>query len=116
MVSIIYDPSLSAPWDLQCQHLPKDFVNALAPASGGASADAPIVALLPDNAEFIAVAGSESASWVPGYADGYSGWVSSSFLKKPDPIPALSISEWDPSIWQGVALSETNVRSKPDTT
>lgn len=232
-VSIVYDPSLSAPWDLQCQHLPTSFANTLAPASarakvascgtgagfcqfydqtghtlsgrigsfwavngdlavfgmplsepfvesasgaaiqvferavledhgpndvrvravakqladqaglasdpafvpapptngtsqlvqspeglrmrGGASGDASVIALLPDNAEFIAVAGSESAAWVPGYADGYSGWVSSTYLKKPDPIPALSLKDWDPTIWQGIVLSETNVRAKPDT-
>ena len=232
-VSIIFDPALDKPWDLQCQHLPSDFVNQLAPPSarapvtackpgpgfcqfyaqtdhtlsgrigsfwsvngdlpifglplseqfvesgtnltiqvferavledhgpndvrvravakqlaeaagldsdpafvpapptdgtsqlvsspdglrirGGSSDSAPIVALLPDHAEFIAVKGQETQPWVPGYADGYAGWVSSTYLRKPDPIPALSMKDWDPSIWQGAALGETNVRAEPTT-
>jgi hypothetical protein len=80
-----------------------------------ASADGNIVVVLDDNAEFTAVAGTESQAWVPGYADGYSGWVSSQYLKDSPPIPALSLKDWDPSIWQGIALSETNVRAKPNT-
>ena len=82
-------------------------------ASAGGDGD--ILAVLDDNAEFIAVSGSESQSWVPGYADGYAGWVSSQYLTVPPPIPALSVADWNPSIWQGIALSETNVRSQPNT-
>jgi len=82
-------------------------------SSGDANSD--IIAVLDDNAEFIAVSGTEKQSWVPGYADGYSGWVSSTYLTNPAPIPALSVKNWDPSIWEGIALSETNVRSQPKT-
>lgn len=79
------------------------------------SLEAEIIALLPDNAEFIA-APNESGNWIGGYIDGYSGWVSSDFLKAPPALPTISLVDWDPSIWQGAALSETNVRSQPSTT
>ncbi|MGI8474912.1 MAG: L,D-transpeptidase family protein [Thermomicrobiales bacterium] len=83
---------------------------------GAASSDADIVALLPDNAEFIAAADGAGGSWVPGYADGYAGWVSSAFLKSPAPVAALSSADWNPGIWQGIALGQTNVRKQPSTT
>jgi lipoprotein-anchoring transpeptidase ErfK/SrfK len=78
------------------------------------STDSDVVAVLLDNAEFISVPGEDGA-WIPGYADGYSGWVSSEFLVEPPPLPEVSIENWNPSIWQGVTLSETNVRSEPTT-
>ena len=80
----------------------------------GPSTNAEIQILLPDNAEFIAVRDSKG-DWIPGYADGWSGWVSSSFIKEPDPLPARSLADWDPSVWQGAALGETNVRAQPTT-
>jgi uncharacterized protein YraI len=73
-----------------------------------------VIALLLDNAEFIAVSGEDGA-WVPGYADGFSGWVSSEYLVSPPPLPQLTVEEWDPTIWQGATLSDTNVRREPTT-
>jgi len=78
------------------------------------SLDADIIAVLPDNAEFIAAA-AESGDWYAGYADGYAGYVSSQFLKQAPSLPAISLAEWDTTVWQGAALGETNLRSKPDT-
>jgi uncharacterized protein YraI len=80
----------------------------------GPGTDAEVIAVLLDSAEFISVPGEDGA-WIPGYADGYSGWVSSEFLKEPPPLPQISVEEWNPSIWQGATLSETNVRSQPTT-
>lgn len=76
--------------------------------------DAPILVVLPDNAEFIAVPNSPD-EWVPGYVDGYAGWVSRQFLRAPDPLPKRDLANWDPAVWQGAALSETNVRARPST-
>ncbi|MBA2290269.1 MAG: SH3 domain-containing protein, partial [Chloroflexia bacterium] len=45
----------------------------------GPSTDSETEVLLPENAEFIAVRGATGA-WIPGYADGYSGWVASEWL------------------------------------
>jgi hypothetical protein len=70
--------------------------------------------LLADNAEFVMSPGSKG-DWLPGYADGYSGWVSSTYLAPPVPVPKIAPADWDLNVWQGAALSETNVRSKPDT-
>jgi lipoprotein-anchoring transpeptidase ErfK/SrfK len=78
------------------------------------SFDGDIVVLLPDNAEFITVTGS-AGRWIPGYADGYAGWVAADFLKDPPKLPAPSAADWNPAIWQGVALGETNVRARPTT-
>ncbi|MDQ3043576.1 MAG: L,D-transpeptidase family protein [Chloroflexota bacterium] len=80
----------------------------------GPSFDAETIVLLPDNAEFIAAPGSHT-EWVPGYVDGYAGWVSSDFLVEPPAVPTLSLKEWDPKVWQGAALGDTNVRSEPST-
>lgn len=83
----------------------------------GPGTDAEIVVVLPDNAEFIAVAGSEGP-WVPGYVDGYSGWVSSEFLVDPStvaPESAIGASDWRLDVWQGIALGVTNVRQEPTT-
>jgi hypothetical protein len=76
--------------------------------------DAEIRVLLADNAEFIMAPGAKG-DWLPGYADGYAGWVSSQFLATPKPLPTISEEDWDLNVWQGAALSETNVRSEPST-
>lgn len=78
------------------------------------SLSAEISVVLPDNAEFIA-APNESGNWIGGYADGYAGWVAAEFLTSPPPLPKITLAEWNPSIWQGAALSETNVRREPTT-
>ena len=80
----------------------------------GPSLESEIIALLPDNAEFIAAAG-EDGDWVGGYIDGFSGWVSADFLKSPPKLQTISVADWNPSIWQGAALGETNVRAEPTT-
>lgn len=82
---------------------------------GGPDPAADIVQVLPNNAEFIA-AGSDTGEWVPGYADGFAGWVSSSFLTQPPPLPQFDPASWNPAIWQGASLGETNVRAEPTTT
>jgi len=76
--------------------------------------DADIIMVLPDNAEFTTPRGS-TGEWLPGYADGYAGWASADFLKEPPKLPTISVSDWNPAIWQGAALGETNVRSQPTT-
>ncbi len=76
--------------------------------------DAGMVAVLPDNTEFIAAAGS-SGEWIPGYADGLSGWVSADYLTERSPLPQLQVADWDPLVWQGATLEETNVRREPTT-
>ncbi len=80
----------------------------------GPSMNADIQTLLPDNAEFIAVRDAKG-DWIPGYADGFSGWVSSDFIKEPPPLPARALADWNPAVWQGAALGETNLRSQPTT-
>jgi hypothetical protein len=78
------------------------------------SLDADVIVVLPDNAEFIAAA-AESGDWYAGYADGFAGYVSSEFLTEAPPLPEISLDDWDTSVWQGAALSETNLRSRPTT-
>jgi hypothetical protein len=78
------------------------------------STTAEMVTLLGNNAEFIAAPGW-SGEWAPGFADGYSGYVSTGSLVEQPPLPQLARSEWDPSKWQGASLGETNVRSEPTT-
>jgi uncharacterized protein YgiM (DUF1202 family) len=79
------------------------------------STDAEIVAVLDDNVEFIAVTGA-SGEWIPGYADGYSGYAAAEYLAAPEELPSVGIGgEWDASVWQGAALGETNIRSGPGT-
>lgn len=73
-----------------------------------------IVEVLPDAAEFI-IAGDAKADWVAGYADGFSGWVSSEFLKEPPPLPTIDPKDWNPKVWQGATLGDTNVRAQPST-
>ena len=81
---------------------------------GGPSLDAEVRVILPDNASFIAVSGS-NGNWVPGYVDGYSGWVAAEFLVAPTAVTSVDVASWDLSVWQGVALGETNVRAEPTT-
>lgn len=81
----------------------------------GASDGAEVVALLPDNAEFIA-AGDPTSTWVPGYVDGFAGWVSGAFLVERSALPDTSSSQWRLDVWSGAALGETNVRKEPSTT
>jgi hypothetical protein len=80
----------------------------------GPSTSAEMVTLLGDNAEFIA-APDWNGEWAPGYADGYSGYVSAGFLVEQPPLPQLDRASWDPARWQGASLGETNVRSEPTT-
>lgn len=74
--------------------------------------DGETITVIAENTEFIAAQG-EHGDWVPGYADGFSGWVSSEYLKKPSPLPALAKNEWRLDVWQGAALSDTNLRQGP---
>jgi hypothetical protein len=80
----------------------------------GPSLDDDVIMVLPDNAEFISPVGSRG-DWIPGYADGYAGWVSSDFLKEPPKLQTIATADWNPAIWQGAALGETNVRAAPTT-
>lgn len=77
--------------------------------------DSEILVILPENAEFIAVQG-EHGQWVPGYVDGFAGWVSAEYLAAPEMLTPVGTSDWDLSVWQGAALGETNVRAEPNTT
>lgn len=76
------------------------------------SANGEIITVIAENTEFIAAPG-EHSDWVPGYADGFSGWVSSEYLKEPPPLPRLAKNEWKLDVWQGAALSDTNLRVEP---
>lgn len=81
---------------------------------GGPSLEAEVLAVLPDSAEFIAVPESDG-DWIPGYADGFAGWVFADYLKDAPPLPRLARDDWNPEVWQGAALGETNVRAEPTT-
>lgn len=81
----------------------------------GPDPNADIVQVLPNNAEFIA-AGDGAGEWVPGYADGFAGYVSRIFLSQPPPLPQFDAANWNPAIWQGASLGEANVRAEPATT
>lgn len=81
---------------------------------GAPTADASMVALLPNNTEFIASADS-TAEWAPGYANGLSGWVSAGYLSVRTSLPQLQVADWDLNIWQGATLEETNIRNEPST-
>lgn len=84
----------------------------------GPSLEGEIIVVLDDSASFIAVAGA-SGEWIPGYVDGYSGWVSADFLVVPTaPGPgetASDLASWNVAIWTGHAFGQTNVRSEPTT-
>lgn len=71
-----------------------------------------IIVLLPENAEFIAVPG-ETGDWVPGYADGYAGWVSAEYLTAPEALPEIAVKDWRLDVWQGAALSDTVSLQQP---
>ncbi len=71
-----------------------------------------IITVIAENTEFIAAQGDHS-DWVPGYADGFSGWVSSEYLKEPQALPELAKEEWLLDVWQGAALSDTALRAAP---
>ncbi len=81
---------------------------------GAPSSDASMVALLPNNTEFIASA-EGTADWAPGYANGLSGWVNAGYLSVRASLPQLQVADWTLDIWQGATLEETNVRSEPST-
>ena len=81
---------------------------------GAPSSDASMVALLPNNTEFIASADGP-VDWSPGYANGLSGWVSSGYLSVRASLPQLQVADWNLNIWQGATLEETNVRAEPST-
>ena len=81
----------------------------------GPSTDAAMVALLPENAEFIA-APTAGGEWVPGYADGFAGWVAAEYLRQAPPLPQLDPADWNRDVWQGASLGESNVRAEPSTT
>lgn len=78
------------------------------------NANGEVRVVLPDNAEFIA-ADAGTSEWVPGYVDGYSGWVSAKYLSAPQPVPPVDMKDWDLSVWQGAALGETNLRATATT-
>jgi hypothetical protein len=80
----------------------------------GPSVEAEVQLVVPDNAEFIAAPGAHD-DWIPGYVDGWSGWVSEEWLKAPPPLPQRSAADWKTEVWQGAALGETNVRAEPTT-
>jgi lipoprotein-anchoring transpeptidase ErfK/SrfK len=73
-----------------------------------------VLAVVANNAEFIAAPG-EHGEWVPGYADGYSGWVAAQYLAEPEAIESVGASDWDLTVWQGASIGETNVRDQPTT-
>ena len=85
----------------------------------GPSTDAEVIVVLDNNASFIAVAGADG-DWIPGYVDGYSGWVSGAYLRTPTAsdmaVSSGDPNNWDVSVWQGHTLSETNIRAEPNTT
>ena len=80
----------------------------------GPNADASVIAVLPNNAEFIAAPGDHDA-WVPGYVDGFSGWVAAEYFAAPGAAPELAEASWRIDVWQGVTLGESNVRREPTT-
>lgn len=71
-----------------------------------------IITVIAENTEFIAAQGDHS-DWVPGYADGFSGWVSSEYLAEPLALPELAKEEWLLDVWQGAVLGDTNLRAAP---
>lgn len=81
----------------------------------GPSVDAEVIVVLAANAEFIAVTGV-TGDWIPGYTDGYAGYVAAEWLQSPGQLPTVDVGgDWDTSVWQGATLSETNIRAEPTT-
>lgn len=79
---------------------------------GGPGTNSEIITVIAENTEFIAAQG-EHSEWVPGYADGVSGWVSAEYLTEPTALPELAKEEWLVDVWQGAVLSDTNLRAAP---
>jgi lipoprotein-anchoring transpeptidase ErfK/SrfK len=71
-----------------------------------------VLVLVPENAEFIAVPGVDD-DWIPGYVDGYAGWLARDWLVAPPTLPGRSTADWKLNVWQGASLGETNVREQP---
>jgi hypothetical protein len=80
----------------------------------GADANAEVIAVVPDSAEFIAAPGEHGSS-VPGYVDGFSGWVAKEFLTSRDTLKVTDTSNWRLDVWEGVTLGDTNLRRSPST-
>lgn len=80
----------------------------------GPNYDAGPVALLANNAEFVAEP-DWNGDWAAGYADGLSGFVAASFLVQRPPLPQIDPASWNLSLWQGAALSDSNIRTQPST-
>ncbi|MBA3275351.1 MAG: L,D-transpeptidase family protein [Chloroflexia bacterium] len=80
----------------------------------GPGTDAETIAVLPDNAEFIA-APDAADDWVPGYVDGFSGWVSAEFLSTREELAAVTTANWRLDVWDGLTLGDTNLRREPST-
>lgn len=76
--------------------------------------NADVIAVLPDSAEFIAATG-ETVGWVPGYVDGFSGWVAAEFLSTRETLAAVDAANWRLDVWDGLTLSDTNLRREPST-
>ncbi len=80
----------------------------------GPDANAEVIAVLPDSAEFIAAPGM-SGDWAPGYVDGFSGWVAAEFLTTREALAGIDSDNWRLDVWQGLTLSDTNIRREPST-
>ncbi|MDQ3656169.1 MAG: L,D-transpeptidase family protein [Chloroflexota bacterium] len=80
----------------------------------GPNVDAEVIAVLPDSAEFIAANGGDSG-WVPGYVDGFSGWVAAEFLSTREALAAVDTANWRLDVWDGLTLSDSNIRHEPTT-
>lgn len=80
----------------------------------GPNVDAEVIAVLPDSAEFIAATGADSG-WVPGYVDGFSGWVAAEFLSTREALAAVDTANWRLDVWGGVTLGDSNIRREPTT-
>lgn len=80
----------------------------------GPDVNAEVIAVLPDSAEFIA-ATSAASGWVPGYVDGFSGWVAAEFLSTREALAAVDAANWRLDVWDGLTLSDTNLRREPST-
>ena len=80
----------------------------------GDSESAEVIAVVPDSAEFIAAPGKHGA-WVPGFVDGFSGWVSAEFLTTKPGFEVTDATNWRLDVWEGAVLGDTNLRQSPDT-
>jgi hypothetical protein len=73
-----------------------------------------VIAVLPDNAEFVAAPG-DHGGWVPGYVDGFSGWVSADFLTTNEGLTEVATTDWRLDVWEGMTLGDTNRRREAST-